>query len=136
MGPGMLIPISSFAMVVLVIWIIVSRSHNERMELIKQGINPATTKVSTPGTGSLLWGLLLTAAGLGMVITFITGHGDDETFGFGLVFMLGGIGLIVYYILTKPQREKAMHLQEQLIASQAGQLKPQKKVESEGTPEA
>ena len=136
MGPGMLIPISSFAMVVLVIWIIVSRSHNERMELIKQGINPVSTKVSTPGTGSLLWGLLLTAAGLGMVITFITGHGDDETFGFGLVFMLGGIGLIVYYILTKPQREKAMHLQEQLIASQAGQLNPQTKVESESTTEA
>ena len=130
MGPGMLIPISSFAMVVLVIWIIVSRSHNERMELIKQGINPATTKVSTPGTGSMLWGLLLTAAGLGMVITFITGHGDDETFGFGLVFMLGGIGLIVYYILTKPQRERAMRLQEQLIDAQASQLKPEEKVDS------
>ena len=131
-----LVPIAMFAMVVLIVYFVGSRRHQERMELIKQGINPATTKVSTPGTGSLLWGLLLTAAGLGMVITFITGHGDDETFGFGLVFMLGGIGLIVYYILTKPQREKAMHLQEQLIASQAGQLKPQKKVESEGTPEA
>lgn len=136
MSPAILIPISSFAMVVLVIWIIVSRSHNERMELIKQGINPATTKVSTPGTGSLLWGLLLTAVGLGMVITFITGHGDDEILSFGLVFLLGGISLIVYYVLTKPQRERAMRLQEQLIAAQASQLKPAEKVESEKTPEA
>lgn len=133
---NILVPLGSFAMIVLVIWIVISRGHKERMELIKQGINPATTKVSTPGTGSLLWGLLLAAAGLGMVITFIAGHGDDETFGFGLVFLLGGVGLIVYYVLTKPQREKAMRLQEQLITAQAGQLKPVEKVESEGTPEA
>jgi len=123
-------------MVVLIVYFSVSRSHKERMELIKQGINPATTKVSTPGSGSLLWGLLLAAAGLGMIITFIAGYGDDETFGFGLVFLLGGVGLIVYYVLTKPQRERAMRLQEQLIASQAAQLKPQEKVESEGTSEA
>jgi Flp pilus assembly protein TadB len=133
---GVLIPLGAFAMVVLMVWIVISRGHKERMELIKQGINPDTTKVSTPGTGSLLWGLLLAAVGLGLVITFITGHGDDETLSFGLVLLLGGVGLIVYYVLTKPQRERAMRLQEQLIAAQAAQLKPQEKVESEGTPEA
>ena len=131
-----LIPLGAFAMIVLVVYFVGSRRHQERMELIKQGINPDTTKVSTPGTGSLLWGLLLAAVGLGLVITFITGHGDDETLSFGLVLLLGGVGLIVYYVLTKPQRERAMRLQEQLIAAQAAQLKPQEKVESEGTPEA
>jgi len=133
---GVLIPLGAFAMVVLMVWIVISRGHKERMELIKQGINPETTKVSTPGTASLLWGLLLAAVGLGMVITFITGHGDDETLAFGLVFLLGGVGLIVYYVLTKPQRERAMRLQEQLITAQAAQLRPEKKVESEGTPES
>lgn len=131
-----LVPIAMFAMVVLIIYFVGSRRHQERMELIKQGINPATTKVPTQGTGSLLWGLLLAAAGLGMVITFIAGYGDDETFGFGLVFLLGGVGLIVYYVLTKPQRERAMRLQEQLITAQAAQLKPVEKVESESTSEA
>ena len=131
-----LVPIAMFAMVVLIVYFVGSRRHQERMELIKQGINPATTKVSTPGTGSLLWGLLLAAAGLGMVITFIAGYGDDETFGFGLVFLLGGVALIVYHMLTKAQRERAMRLQEQLITAQAAQLKPVEKVESESTSEA
>ena len=128
--------VAMFTMIVLIVYFVGSRRHKERMELIKQGINPASTKVPTQGTGSLLWGLLLVAAGLGMVITFIAGYGDDATFGFGLVFLLGGVALIVYYKLTKPQRERAMRLQEQLIAAQAVQLKPAEKVESEGTPEA
>ena len=133
---GILVPLGAFAMIVLVVYFVGSRSHTERMELIKQGINPAATKVSTPGTASLLWGLLIAAVGLGMVITFVAGQGDDEVFGFGLVFLLGGAALIVYHMLTKAQRERAMRLQEQLIASQAGQLNPQEKVESESTPEA
>ena len=131
-----LIPLGAFAMVVLIVYFGGSRRHQERMELIKRGINPASTKVPTTGTASLLWGLLIVAAGLGMVITFIAGYGDDATFGFGLVGLLGGIALLVYYKLTKPQRERAMRLQEQLIAAQPTQLKPQEKVESEGTPES
>jgi preprotein translocase subunit YajC len=130
MGPEIIVPIGIFTTVVLVVYFVGSRRHQERMELIKQGINPVSTKVSTPGTASLLWGLLLAAAGLGMVITFITGHGDDATLAFGLVFLLGGVSLIVYYVLTKPQRERAMRLQEELISAQATQLKPEEKVES------
>lgn len=130
------VPIAMFAMVVLIVYFVGARRHQERMELIKQGINPASTKVPTLGTGSLLWGLLIAAVGLGMVITFIAGHGGNATFGFGLVGLLGGVALLLYYRLTKAQRERAMKLYEQLITSQPTQLKPQEKVESEATPEA
>jgi len=121
--------ICGFAAVVLIAYFTVSRSHKERMELIKQGVNPVSTKVSTPGTASLLWGLLLVAAGIALVI-FVIVDGDTDSLGIGLMFLFGGLGLILYYRITKPQRERAMQLQEQLISAQAAQLKPEEKAES------
>ena len=121
--------IAGFAAVVLIAYFTVSRSHKERMELIKQGVNPINTKVSTIGTASLLWGLLLVAAGLALVI-FVVVDGDTDPLGVGLMFLFGGLGLIIYYRITKAQRERAMRLQEELISAQAAQLKSEEKVES------
>ena len=127
---GILIPLGAFAMVVLVIYFVGSRRHLERMELIRQGINPTRLQAHAPGTGSLLWGLLFAAVGLALVIFYAAVENDTDAIGFGLALLFGGAALLVYYKVTAPQRERALKLHEQHLAEISQQLKP--KAENKG----
>jgi len=121
---GILVPLGLFAMVVLVIYFVGSRRHQERMELIKQGINPTRLQVTAPGNGSLLWGLLLVAVGLALVIQYAFVEQDHDTMGFGLAALFGGAALLAYYKVTAPQRERALKLHEQHLVEISQPLRP------------
>ncbi len=113
-----LVPLGSFAMVVLILYFVGARRHKERMEMIRQGM-PLPGRVSTPGTIGLGLGLLFVGFGLANVISFIFGFaGGGYTLPKGLMFLFGGIGLLIYYKVTAPQRERVMRLQEKQITEQ------------------
>jgi hypothetical protein len=68
-------------------------------------------------------GLLFVGFGLANVISFLFGFaGGGYTLPKGLMFLFGGIGLLIYYKVTAPQRERVMRLLEKQITVQIQQV--------------
>ena len=116
-GPEALIPlfgiIFSFGIPgVIIFWWLYTR-HRERMRLIEKGLAPEEVKsyfsssnsVSKPRNAfsSLKWGILITFLGLGIFIANMLEDKFNMSDGMttGLVFVFGGVGFILYYVLVK-----------------------------------
>jgi hypothetical protein len=78
----------------------------ERLALIEKGVDPEIIfrQRRTPGQDPLLWGLLLTGMGLGILVGYLlylfTG-GNREILVNSLAILFGGIGLVVYRLINK-----------------------------------
>ena len=104
---------------------IVYMKRRERMAMIERGMDPRlyeedkSAKRAPAPYGTLKWGLLLTGAGLGLLIsvilvtTCLSGMDDDTKPGvyFGLIAIFGGLGLITSFLIEKKSYER--HLQEE-----------------------
>jgi hypothetical protein len=99
---------------VIVLWYLYSR-HRERMRLIEKGLTPEEvksyfTEAKKPKSpyAALKWGILFFFVGLGIVIANIlyNVYEFDEGIGFGIVFVFGGAGLIVYYAIIASKSKK------------------------------
>lgn len=85
-------------------------SNKEKMAMIERGIDPGTKR---PGQSaptpflSLKFGLLMVGLGLGIIAAFLAvtnNRLDDEdavALYFGSIFVFGGIGLIVSYVIER-----------------------------------
>jgi hypothetical protein len=102
-----------------IVWIIVSRRHMERVELIKQGVNPDgnTLKISLPGDKALGWGLVFLAVGLSGVVSIWLHYGDEDLFFAAIASTAVGVALLIYYRLTAEQRKRAREIQEKMLES-------------------
>lgn len=111
----------TFGLPAFIVWALVSRRYKERVELIRQGINPDsnTLTLSFPGAKALMWGLIFLAVGLaGIIHTLVMGRiGDRELFFLAIASVMVGLAMLLYYRLIADQRERAREIQEQLIAS-------------------
>lgn len=82
-------------------------SNKEKMAMIERGIDPGIGQSSPKPFLSLKFGLLMVGLGLGVVAAFIVvtnGRFDDEdavALYFGSIFIFGGIGLIISYVIEK-----------------------------------
>jgi hypothetical protein len=124
---GHLVPIFgivfAFGAPTAVIIVIAILRHRQRMELIRQGINPDQGILpGYPKQKSLLWGLLLLGIGIAAIASVIW-SGDHNLMTFGIIFTGAGIASLVYWKLTAPERERARKLFEERYA--AGEFEPQ-----------
>lgn len=111
-----------FAAPTAVIIVIAILRHRQRMELIRQGINPDQGIPPYPKQKPLLWGLLFLGIGIAAIAQMIwSGNHDLMTFGF--LFTGAGIAFLVYWKLTAPDRERARKMFEERYA--AGEFEPQ-----------
>jgi hypothetical protein len=82
-------------------------SNKEKMAMIERGIDPGISRSSPKPFLSLKFGLLMVGLGLGLVaaLIMVTGGGfeDEEAAAlyFGSIFIFGGIGLIISYVIEK-----------------------------------
>jgi hypothetical protein len=96
---------------ILVIWfLIVKIRHKERMSLIEKGIDiTASERKSGPFQDVLMWGMLACGIGVGLLIAFILLENavvkDDMILGI-LSMLMGGIGLIGYYMIRRKGDKK------------------------------
>lgn len=100
---------------VIILWYLYSR-HRERMRLIEKGLTPEEVKsyfanpnIKPPSKFSTLkWGLLFLFVGLGILTSNIlyNMYDFDEGVGVGIVFMFGGIGLLIYYAIINSSSKK------------------------------
>ena len=56
--------------------------------------------------GNIKWGLILVAIGVALFWKQISPYYIEDTTVFGLMFILGGIGFLVYYFIAKSHIEK------------------------------
>jgi len=111
-----LLPLSSIAAVIVtvigivIIVIFIARYHHkERVMLIEKGINPLTAASPKPVARSLFWGLLLVGLGLaGFIANFLVKGMESGAVLIFLMMFFSGAAMLIYWRITKPQREKAL----------------------------
>lgn len=90
-------------------------SNKEKMAMIERGMDPGVQKpraASPTPFLSLKFGLLMAGLGLGLITALFTVMAEDMTnkyavpVYFGFIFLFGGIGLIVSYVIEKNWLDK------------------------------
>jgi hypothetical protein len=102
-----LIPISFFAMVYGIVYILVRRK--ERMALVQKGVDASIFDSPAKAPTDLKWGLLLIGIGvgilLGKVLAVYTTLNEEPAF-FSMICLFGGIGLIIYHFIANRMEKK------------------------------
>ena len=96
--------------------------HRQRMELVRQGINPDTGIPPYPGQRALLFGMLLSLIGLAIIINGIW-NGNSDSLRWGLPITGAGIAILLYWKLTAPDRERIKRLFEERYAAGAAETR-------------
>lgn len=109
-----LVPIAVFATIFGIVWIAVSARNKERLALIEKGLDSSIFKREGQSYwryGALKIGLLAIGVGIGLVvgnILDVNGVMDEDVAYFAMVFIFGGLGLLLYYrLIGKIKPDKA-----------------------------
>jgi hypothetical protein len=101
-----LIPLGFFAVVFASLYVYLTTRNKERLALIEKGASPELFKTKSTagnGFGSFKLGLFFIGVALGIVSGYLlTQSGmNEEAAYFSMIFLFGGIGLVVSYLLQK-----------------------------------
>lgn len=100
MNNEFLIPVSFFAMIYGIVYLLVRR--RERLALLEKGADASVFEAARNLSSSLKWGLLLIGIGAGILIGKLLAVYttiEEEPAYFSMVCLFGGIGLIIYHLL-------------------------------------
>lgn len=101
-----LIPIITVTGFFAMVFGIVYLRTRENMAMIERGLNPKQFANRPAPYRNLKNGLLFLGAGLGLIVAFLTSHGDFEDYWplyFACVAVGGGLGLIASYAVEKKE---------------------------------
>lgn len=101
-----LIPLGFFAVVFASLYVYLTTRNKERLALIEKGASPELFKTKSNagnGFGNFKLGLFFIGVALGIIAGyFLKEAGMDEGPAFlSMIFLFGGIGLVVSYLLQK-----------------------------------
>lgn len=101
---GILIPFAFFALVFASLYVYLTTRNKERLALIEKGADPALFKQKDEtgsGYGNFKFGLFLIGIALGIIAGYyLNSAGMDEGPAFfSMIFLFGGIGLVVSFLL-------------------------------------
>lgn len=97
-----------FTTIIVISYLYFSSRHKIRMALIQHGKEASIFKESTNGSSSLKYGMLSVGLGLGLLLgSIIDGFyaSDNPVPYFSMMLMLGGAGLILYYVIIRKKGE-------------------------------
>jgi len=106
---ALLIPIVSTVGLFTMIVFLRKFENDEKMAMIAKGIVPPSKSININPANSLRWGLVAVGVGLGLLIGHFleTSLGfDDDVAYFSMIFVFGGIGLLLSYFLQMKINEK------------------------------
>ncbi len=111
--------ICTFGSLSFFVYMFYTSRHRERMAMIQQGKDPMQYKIQMQKTESnrvLKVGILFAAFGLGLVAGWGLEEGGvpSETAYFAMIFLFGGLGMIIYHLSQRKQRNKEDYLAEEL----------------------
>ncbi|MGE5428722.1 MAG: DUF6249 domain-containing protein [Methylococcaceae bacterium] len=101
---GILIPFAFFALVFASLYVYLTTRNKERLALIEKGADPALFKQKDEtgsGYGNFKFGLFLIGIALGIIAGYFLNEGgmDEGPAFFSMIFLFGGIGLVVSFLL-------------------------------------
>ena len=103
-----LIPIAFFATVFGIVYIIVSATNKEKLAMIEKGVDASLFQKGRSNIHgryiALKFGLLLIGFALGLLIGNVLEHYtqlEEEVAYFSMIFLFGGVALLLYYALMK-----------------------------------
>jgi hypothetical protein len=107
----------TFCVPAVVIIVIAVLRNRQRLELIRQGINPDEGVFpGYPKQRPLLWGLVLSGLGVAGIVQ-VFWSGDNDLMTLGLFFIGAGLAMLLYWRLTKADREHAKKMYEERFAA-------------------
>lgn len=101
-----LVPVGFFAMVVAIVYIQADRKI--KLNLIQNGADARTLKMSKTTDGSLRFGLLLIGVAVGILMGHLLVNNTNmmqEVAYFSMTFLFGGIALLISALLPKQRTE-------------------------------
>ena len=115
-----LVPISivgiTFLSIVAIVASVVLTRHRERSMMIQKGLSPEEIKAIYAGESApanplrpLKWGLVLIGVGIAIILGLWLEAAYDVDGGIypALIALFGGMGLVVYHLITRKQVVKA-----------------------------
>ena len=96
--------IATFGFAAFLVYLFFSTRHRERMALIESEKDADIFKSTPSHFGALKWGLILLFLGVGLGIGLyidVSFDNDGPLATFPLVFIFGGLGLLLYYRMLK-----------------------------------
>ena len=101
MEAEMFVPLSFFACVFGIFYLFIRKK--ERLTMIERGVDPMIFQKETGSYSTLKWGLFCLGIGLGIltgnVLASTTTMGEEVSY-FSMIFMFGGISLIINHFLS------------------------------------
>ncbi len=124
--PEAMIPITVtmtfFALIGLIFYYYTTTRHKERMAMLEKGFSAEQIRsiahrmfTGQSPIGSLKWGIIILTVGLAIIVgNFLhTVYQVDESIIAGLIFLFGGLGLVIFYfIAARKMREPEEHPEE------------------------
>ena len=108
MASELLIPISLFAMIYGIVYILVRKK--ERMALIQHGADASLFSQKKKASTDLKWGMLFVGIGtgilLGKIFAAYTVLGEEASM-FSMICLLGGISLVIYHFIDRNIEKKS-----------------------------
>ena len=106
---GLVAVVGTMASFIVVAYLFFNSRHKERMALIQHGKEASIFKGSRDnGPSGLKYGLLMTGIGLGILVGMMLENAldtDSPVPHFSMMLILGGIGLITYYMVSKKKED-------------------------------
>ncbi len=104
---GLVAVIGFFTSVIVGVYLFLNSRHKIRMALIQHGQDAGIFKEEKDASSALKYGLVAVGLGAGLFVgtfaTKILGLEEDPTI-FGFMLMLGGAGLILYYLIIRMKK--------------------------------
>ena len=131
---GLVAVIFIFGSIPAIVIFIAAKRHKEKMKLIEKGVNmPIHSQAAHIDSGSkpLLWGLIAVAIGLALLFSgfVIQRSMDRDLVTFGMFFLFGGGAVLLYWKLTKNERDTARSLNEEYMKKMIENYKAPENVE-------
>ena len=101
---GLIAVAGSITSVVVIAYLLINSRHKIRMALIQHGQEASIFKENNNGSTGLKYGLLMVGIGLGILVGMLIENimnTDSPVPRFSMMLILGGAGLITYYVVTK-----------------------------------
>lgn len=106
-----LVPLAFFALIFGSLYVHLSTRNKERLALIEKGASPELFKLkneSHSGYASFKSGLFFIGIGLGIVAGYFLSNAgmQEEAAYFSMIFLFGGIGLVISFLLQEKLLKK------------------------------
>ncbi len=98
---GLFVPIGFFLAIFAILYVYWTTRTKERLALVEKGLDAGIFKGECSQLSLVKWGIFLIAVGLGVVVGYALSNVMDEVVAFfTAILVLGGLGLIVAYVIT------------------------------------